>query len=396
VPAPFSRSMRSLATDGPRGARRALLITAILIGAWLAWFLGASVGVYEVAEVARVEVDRIAHRVDAPITGKLVSVNLGLGRDVAAGDVLVELDARELDLELSERQARAAALSAEIEPAKRQLAAADSTLRAHGNVTRAQIGEARARHREATEQAELARVEAQRGERLFQEGLASEADRARATSQEKTRRASAAATEQAVGRVGAEGRAQGSGLEGEIARLGREIAKLEGDRLIEEKIIEKIAYERERRKVRAPIAGRIGEITVLQAGSVLHQGDPIAVIVPRGEFRLVATFSAATAIGRVRPGQRGRLRLTGFPWEQYGTLWATVVGVASESHDGHLRVELDVERDPGSLIPLQHGLSGTVEVEVERVSPAILVLRAAGRLLRRNATADEPAQETRS
>ena len=32
-------------------------------------------------------------------------------------------------------------------------------------------------------------------------------------------------------------------------------------------------------------------------------------------------------------------------------------------------------------IPLQHGLPGTVEVEVDRVSPAALVLRHAGRML---------------
>ena len=32
-------------------------------------------------------------------------------------------------------------------------------------------------------------------------------------------------------------------------------------------------------------------------------------------------------------------------------------------------------------IPLEHGLPGSTEVEVERVSPALLVLRAAGQFL---------------
>ena len=35
----------------------------------------------------------------------------------------------------------------------------------------------------------------------------------------------------------------------------------------------------------------------------------------------------------------------------------------------------------GTTIPLQHGLPGTVEVEVERVSPATLVLREVGKHL---------------
>lgn len=59
--------------------------------------------------------------------------------------------------------------------------------------------------------------------------------------------------------------------------------------------------------------------------------------------------------------------------------------VASEVRDGHVRVELGVDPDGASPIPLQHGLPGTVEVRVERLAPATLVLRAAGKLLARPA-----------
>ena len=38
-----------------------------------------------------------------------------------------------------------------------------------------------------------------------------------------------------------------------------------------------------------------------------------------------------------------------------------------------------VRKAPGSLIPLEHGLPGVLVVEVERLSPAEMVLRAAGR-----------------
>jgi membrane fusion protein (multidrug efflux system) len=58
-----------------------------------------------------------------------------------------------------------------------------------------------------------------------------------------------------------------------------------------------------------------------------------------------------------------------------------VTSVANESRDDQLRVELAV--DPGSVpsIHLQHGLAGTVEVQIDRLSPAILLLRAAGQHL---------------
>ena len=62
-------------------------------------------------------------------------------------------------------------------------------------------------------------------------------------------------------------------------------------------------------------------------------------------------------------------------------LAATVSRVASEPRDGTLRVELEVDRSSSTRIPIQHGLTGTVEVEVERISPAGLLLRSLGRAL---------------
>ena len=116
---------------------------------------------------------------------------------------------------------------------------------------------------------------------------------------------------------------------------------------------------------------------------MVREGDRLAAVVPRGELQVVADFLPPSALGRIRPGQPARLRLEGFPWTQYGSLAATVSRVASEVRNGRIRVELSVDSNGASPIPLQHGLPGTVEVEVERVSPATLVLRAAGKLLAR-------------
>ncbi len=108
----------------------------------------------------------------------------------------------------------------------------------------------------------------------------------------------------------------------------------------------------------------------------------------------MAEFAAADAVGRIQPGQRARLRLTGFPSTRYGSIPAAVVRVGSEARDGRIRVELDVLPGDGSPLPLEHGLPGTVEVEVERLSPAALVLRTAGKLLDRPAAASsEPTRQ---
>jgi membrane fusion protein (multidrug efflux system) len=83
----------------------------------------------------------------------------------------------------------------------------------------------------------------------------------------------------------------------------------------------------------------------------------------------------------VRAGQTARLRMFGFPWTKYGILLAEVDRVGNEPKDGLIRVELVLRSPQRTNIPLQHGLPGSAEVEVERVSPFALVLDAAGRFL---------------
>ena len=55
--------------------------------------------------------------------------------------------------------------------------------------------------------------------------------------------------------------------------------------------------------------------------------------------------------------------------------------VLTGSSDGLIRVELTLHPLPTSRIPLEHGLTGSVEIEVERVTPAVLLLRASGQYL---------------
>ena len=137
------------------------------------------------------------------------------------------------------------------------------------------------------------------------------------------------------------------------------------------------------RRVTAPVDGRLGEVAGLRPGAVVREGEGLGAVVPSGGLRVVAEFAPSSALGRVRPGQPARMRLEGFPWTEYGQVDATVSSVGAEPRSGTVRVELAVRPDPESPIPLQHGMPGTVEIEIERVSPATLVLRTLGDLLQR-------------
>jgi Cation efflux system protein CusB domain 1 len=106
-------------------------------------------------------------------------------------------------------------------------------------------------------------------------------------------------------------------------------------------------------------------------------------------LKIMTDFLPPAALGRIQPGQPARLRLEGFPWTQYGAVSAMVASMASEVRDGWVRVELAVRPDAASSVPLQHGLPGTVEVEVAHVSPAMLVLCTAGLLFTGPGTSHE-------
>jgi multidrug efflux pump subunit AcrA (membrane-fusion protein) len=154
-----------------------------------------------------------------------------------------------------------------------------------------------------------------------------------------------------------------------------------GEVLIELATSARLAFDVEQRRIRAPIRGTLAEISPLRAGTMVATGERICTIVPEGILKVVALFQPSVALGRVRAGQPARVRFDGFPWTQYGSTTARVSNVAAELRDGRIRVELTF--DAGVLtsiprIPYQHGLTALVDVEIERVSPATLVLRSAG------------------
>ena len=110
---------------------------------------------------------------------------------------------------------------------------------------------------------------------------------------------------------------------------------------------------------------------------IYEQSESVLLL---SEANAVADFSPEALVW-IHPGQPAQLRLDDFPWAQYGMVPATVVRVEQEIHDGLVQVEFVLQVAPGSSIPLQRDLTGTIEVEVDRIAPMTLLLRAAGQLL---------------
>jgi membrane fusion protein (multidrug efflux system) len=396
--ATFSRTLRSLEADGPRRRVVDLLVVAVVL-AWAAWLVSARVALYEVTDSARLEVEAAAHPVAAPVGGRVIATRLAIGREVQQGEPLVVLDAECQRHLIREKRTRCTALTERLESLRREIQAEREALAGQQAERATAIAAARARVAEAEARARLAGRQLARLELLRARRAVSPEEYQRGQAEAEACRAALRAGELTAARLGQDRDVQLGDRKTRLAKLEREVVELKGDVAVEEAAIRTLEYEVERHIIRAPAAGRIGAVAAeLRVGSVVREAETIGSIVPRGEPRAVALFPVA-AVGRVRPGQAARLRLDGFPWTQYGVLTARVADVGDEARDGLIRVELSLNHDPASAIPLGHGLPGTAEVEVDHVSPATLVLRAAGQYLvarRPSTTTDAPGGGTRS
>ena len=378
---PFSRSLRALESERSRGSLAAALAAGLIL-AWSSWFLLASVPLYESSSTARIEAVASAHPIDARMAGRAIHVNLAVGRRVDAGDVLVELEADAERLAIDEARARLAALEPEIVATDREVAAEERAIADEQRAAGVARDEQGAIVREAQATLGLADEEAGRLARLRADGIVPELEDSRARAEASRRRAAADAAGAALTRIDRDQKTRESDRLVRIQRLRGTRTRLNGEQATAAATIKRLEYEVERRLLRAPIAGRIAEAADLQAGAVVDEGDHLAAIVPDGPLRVIAQFPPASAIGRLKIGQAGRVRLLGFPWAEYGSLQANVTAVADEVRDGLVRVELSVGAFPSTL-PISHALPGTVEIEVERVRPASLVLRTLGGYLTR-------------
>lgn len=371
----FSRSLRALATRGPRDGIVALGLAVVLLASWTAWLCLSRVALYEVSDSARLELSEGACAIEARLDGTVVAARLALGRSVKRGEVLVELDSSNEKLKLAEEQAKLASMNIEVASIRSEVAAQTRAERSDLEASEAAIGGARARHDEARHALAIKEEEHRRNKKMFESEQMSELDFRKVTTEVEKLKAEATSAEFEVKRLELARLTQQSAAEARLEQLRRAVLTTEGQIVAQEATVRRLSHDVELMLIRAPADGVLAEAAILRPGAFVKNGDRLGEILAPGGLKGVAKFRPA-ALGRVRVGQPGRMKLHGFPWTEYGTLPATVATVASEVRDNEVTVELSVRPDPSSRITFQHGLPGDVEVEVERVSPMSLVLRS--------------------
>ena len=372
--------MRFLQADRFRNWGPGLLAAAIFMGAWAAWMFLARVTLYQVSRSARLEVHQAAHPLEAPVEGRIVAVHTMLGQEVEEGQPLFQLDARRLRLELEEQRIRLVGLRKRIDWLAQEEAAVLQALHEQRRAAGAAVEQAKASAREARVVADSAQEKYERISSISAKGLLAEADVAQARSEAERSRAAAQSLHLAVSRLRQERQAAISDRMAQLKGIEGQAVELHGLAAAAEAAIRRLEHDIEERKVRAPSSGRLSSLSErLRIGAFVNRGERLAVVVPFGVVRAVADFDPS-ALGRIQPGQPARLRLKGFHWTQYGSLAARVTSLDQETRHDVIRVELTLESNVPSTIPIQHGLPASAEVEVGARSPAYLLLQAAGGL----------------
>jgi len=377
----FSRTVRAIRADSFRNSIVVVLFVMALVVGWLAWFFLARITRYEVTNHARLEVDQQINPIQSPVLARVISSNLELGKQVHAGDVLVELDAGSEQLQVSEEKTQLGALDSQVASLRAQVASLRQAGEHEEQTAQVAVEEAAARYKEADALARLAADEARRLEKMHAEDLVPEREFEQAKLEAERRQSAAESLRLEADRQARDQRTRSSERAAQISNLLAQINRLQGDKTTAGAAIDRLNYEVERRVIRSPVNGTIAEVSPLRPGAVVAEGERLGAILPEGRVRVIAEFPPPEALGRIRPGQPARMRLEGFSWTEYGTIAAMVSNVANEVRNGTVRVELNIVEQPHLMLPVQHGLPGSVEVEVERVSPAVLALRSAGRMI---------------
>lgn len=349
-----------------------------LLGLWLAWFLAGEVTVYEVSRKARIEAREQAHAVAAPAARLVHTRRVVTGQSVYAGEVLVELDDAVEQARIAEAGARLLAVAPRLEGLQREIATRHEGLQRAQAGAEAALNAARERVAQNVSARDFARLQAQRLSEEAQLGGIAAADAQRAQAESRALDAAHNALVAELARLQADAANQSLQQRAQIDALERQAGELAAESHTQSTVLDGLRDAAERLKVRAPVAGRVADIAMLPSGSHVAEGELLATIVPPGTLVVVAEFDPVSALGRLHAGQAGRLRLQGFPWAQYGSVEGRISRVAGDWREGGLRAEFELASAATPGLTLQHGLVGTVEVAVERVSPALLILRATG------------------
>ncbi|HSH30408.1 MAG TPA: HlyD family type I secretion periplasmic adaptor subunit [Thiohalobacter sp.] len=305
--------------------------------------------------------------------GRIEAIHVREGQQVAAGDLLIELDTTstradqtrlESELQAAERErARLAALLAllegrmDLDQARAGLAAPQDKARLRAEWESYQARQAALSSARRSRNAEAAAIDqniaklestlpliakrAAATKRLVDRSLAAETtwleleqqrieqrqDLAVLREQRRSRLATIEELEQQSRTERAEFRNE------TMARHEERLVKVTGLR----QELNKAASRNRRQQLRAPVDGVVQELDVHTLGGVVTPAQELMKLVPRNESMEVRAWIANRDVGFVRKGQPAEIKIETFPFTRYGVIDAEILDVSSDAVEDERR-----------------------------------------------------------
>ena len=373
------------------------LIALAAVGALGAWIFGRG---KESTDDAQVEgrVVSVSPRVSGQVEKVLVIDN----QSVRQGDLLVQLDTKDLDAKLASARAdlesaRAGLASAQVNLKLTQLNADASLRQARGGLTQATSGVQATRSALAQARAEVEAAEA--ADRLAQSDWVRAQELAKAEAIARADLdARRARSEQARAAL-EQARAKLASTEANLASSGGGVATAQGRLAAAETAPDQVkaaevsvqaaqarldqaqaaydlaALNRSYAEVRAPVDGVVSRRTVEQ-GQLVSPDRPMLALVPLQDVWVVANFKE-DQIGEMKPGQRATVRVDTYGGRDFqghveslaGASGARFALLPPDNASGNFvkvvqRVPVLIRLDRTSEVPLRPGMSATVTVRM--------------------------------
>lgn len=141
------------------------------------------------------------------------------------------------------------------------------------------------------------------------------------------------------------------------------ISELSGKLRLQENSIQKLI-------IKSPVNGEITALNFNSQGQLVGQGARVAEIVPTDVRPIIMVTVPNKDIAGVKEGISARVKVTAYPFRQYGTVKASVTRVFPQPDKPAFNVRLRLEKNfievNGKPAPLEPGLSVDVDLLTER------------------------------
>jgi len=240
------------------------------------------------------------------ITGRMIRLTVDEGSVVKKGDLIAELDPKELQASLAAAKANVNSLEAQVKEAGHNYSWTDDQTVASLNQARAMLTSTRAQLEQARANLWRDQTDYERMQKLFDSAVASAQDRDHAQATLDASKANVRALEDSVkAQEGALAVAQANRKQVDVrqSEIATTLAQLEQARAAAAQVATQLGYT----EIYSPLDG-IVSVRVAKQGEVVQQGSPIVVVVDVDHLWVRADVEE-TYIDSIQFGQKLRVQL---------------------------------------------------------------------------------------